>query len=81
MEEKSERDKYKRVDDIIKGIWSNRCNVCGRRVSPEFMMNINECVRCFAESYDIEEDIIVEVLAPDRRRVFPCKLDEDASHR
>jgi hypothetical protein len=58
---------YKRIDDIIKGIWSNRCNVCGRRVPAECMMTINECVRCFAESYDIDEDIIDEISAPDRR--------------
>jgi len=69
MREKSERDKYKRIDDIIKGIWSNRCNVCGRRVSPGHMMTVNECVRCFAESYDIEIDSLDEVSEPDRRRI------------
>ena len=71
MREKSKRDKYKRIDDIIKGIWSNRCNVCGRRVSPESMMTVNECVRCFAESYDIDidDDVLSEMFMPDRRLI------------
>ena len=71
MKEKSKRDKYKRIDDIIKGIWSHRCNVCGNRVSQEYMMTVNECVRCFAESYDIDidDDILSEMSVPDRRRL------------
>ena len=72
---------YNRIDDTIKGIWSNRCNVCGRRVSPESMMTINECVKCFAGSHDIDNGTISEISVPDRQRVSSRSRQDEARTR
>lgn len=56
---------FKRIDDIIRGIWSSRCNVCGKKRDPQQMMTVNECVECFAMSIGIEADILNEMPALD----------------
>jgi hypothetical protein len=60
-----EKISYKRIDDYIRGIWSSRCNVCGKKKDPQEMMTVNECVKCFAESHGIEGDDITETPALD----------------
>lgn len=56
---------WQRIDDTIRGVWSNRCNVCGKKKDPQAMMTVNECVECFAESISIDQDLRAEVLALD----------------
>jgi hypothetical protein len=56
---------WKRIDDKVKGVWSYRCNVCGKKRDPQAMMTVNECVECFAESIGIEIDILNETPALD----------------
>jgi hypothetical protein len=56
---------WQRIDEGIRGVWSNRCNVCGKKKDPQAMMTVNECVECFAESIPNDKDIGAEVLALD----------------